>query len=340
LDLIPVAEAVSPAYGKQPTASQIGLASWGASIIKDPSKDLFHMFVSEMGLHCGLTSWYRNSVIVHATAPTADGPFVRKEQLLSYFAHEPVICPVPAAAGGGYLLYKIGCADGAVTGSNGTALAGPCVGCSNGTTAGQCPHPDQVYERACQDLLFAPTLDGPWTRHNLSLPGWDWANLNLGMESHAPLLLENGTVLSFTRSWLPPKPLPSSPVWLVRAERGWNGAYEAVHPDAPVFADGMEDSYLWVDPRGHFHALFHAFDATYSGGHAYSRDGLDWAYSPTPAYSTTVETSPAGGGGSVHYVRRERPHLVLDGGQPTHLVTGVTHPPGDWSFTHVQRIAH
>ena len=85
---------------------------------------------------------------MHATASTPVGPYERKEQVLPAFAHEPVVVPLPESAGGGYAMWKIGCADNATTGSNGTELVGVCTGCRNGTTQGKCPHPDQVYVSA------------------------------------------------------------------------------------------------------------------------------------------------------------------------------------------------
>ena len=41
-------------------------------------------------------------------------------------------------------------------------MPGRCLGCKNGVTdkAVLCSHPDQVYERACQDALFSPSLNG------------------------------------------------------------------------------------------------------------------------------------------------------------------------------------
>ena len=68
---------------------------------------------------------------------------------MSYFAHEPVLLTLP---GGGYVIYKIGCGDGALTGSEGTALVGPCTGCSNGTTEGLCPvvpSPTSSFAKMC-----------------------------------------------------------------------------------------------------------------------------------------------------------------------------------------------
>lgn len=222
---------------------------------------------------------------------------------------------------------------------------GPCTQCDNGTTLGHCPPPDQSYERACQDLLYSQSLHGPWTRRNVSLGDWDWTRLNLGLESHAPVIFPNGSLLTFTRSWVPPAPLPNSPVWLVRADH-WNSTYALVPESwgpAPVFDFGMEDSFMWQDPQGNFHALFHAWDDI--GGHAYSEDGFHWTYAPTKAYSTKVTIES---GEVIDYGRRERPRLIFDKkGNPTHIVNGACGLPGpfnvgvcigDWSFTLVQGI--
>ena len=59
LNVLPVqkpAHAGAPglAYGRVPTASQSGLASWGGSIVKD-ADGLYHLFAAEMSLDCGLT---------------------------------------------------------------------------------------------------------------------------------------------------------------------------------------------------------------------------------------------------------------------------------------------
>jgi hypothetical protein len=57
-----------------------------------------------------------------------------------------------------------------------------------------------------------------------------------------------------------------------------------------------EDATLFVDARGHFHALFHAYnvDKTDScvgsivSAHAYSRDGLAWMGSPVQPFTNEV----------------------------------------------------
>jgi hypothetical protein len=71
-----------------------------------------------------------------------------------------------------------------------------------------------------------------------------------------------------------------------------------------------------------YHALFH--DHKSYGGHAYSRDGLSWSYSPTPPYGNVVNFTD---GSTASLQRRERPHLVFDAsGFISHLSTGA-HPP-------------
>jgi hypothetical protein len=195
LDLLPSAHSDHPglSYGAPPGSAAGGLASWGGSIVTDPhTSGLYHLYAAEMSLGCGLNSWYRNSVIIHATSTSPLGPFVRKDQVLGAFSHEPVVLTLPR--GEGYVLYKIGCADNATTGSNGTwpprlhepIMSGRCEGCKDGVTGKSvlCSHPDQVYERECQDALFSKSLGGPWLRQNLSGFGrsdWPWETVNLGL---------------------------------------------------------------------------------------------------------------------------------------------------------------
>ena len=40
----------------------------------------------------------------------------------------------------------------------------------------------------------------------------------------------------------------------------------------------LEDTFMWQDPRGHFHALFHSFVLGAEGGHGFSRDGVSWTF--------------------------------------------------------------
>ena len=328
-------------YGTLPTASAVGLSSWGGSIVRDPHDGRHHLFAAEITGGCGLSAWARNSAIIHATSSSGPGgPYTRKEEVLPFFAHEPTVVALPG--GGGYVMYKIGCADGAVTGSNHTSppTPGACSACNNGTTTGGCPPVDPSYERTCQEALHADSLDGPWTRHNLTLGFPVWGNQNLGLESVGPVVLDNGTVLTFTRAWHSPGGMSS--ISLVRADR-WNGTYEVVNGS---MGWTLEDSFMFRDKSGFFHALFHAFSRDAVGAHAFSRDGIRWTQARTPAYTKGFIIDE--GGGVLErkvFARRERPHLLLDDDRtPTHLITGLTggflYPQkiDDFSATFVQGI--
>lgn len=111
---------------------------------------------------------------------------------------------------------------------------------------------------------------------NLRMPNWDWRDVILGFESMAPVVLDNGTVLTLTRSWGTPASYPNSAFWLIRGS-AWNGTYAKVDPKvaAQLFLPvTMEDSLMYRDEDGHFHALFHTRDPTAVGVHAISRDSL------------------------------------------------------------------
>ena len=116
------------------------------------------------------------------------------------------------------------------------------------------------------------------------------------------------------------------------------------------------DPTLYVDKRGHFHVLAHAWrgqdedwpqpgcrktqnvswneppfwrltwpgPCTSNGGHAYSIDGREWHISPIPPYSAETEFDD---GSTVFWRARERPHLVFDEhGELAYLLNGVGDP--------------
>jgi len=110
----------------------------------------------------------------------------------------------------------------------------------------------------------------------------------------------------------------------------------------PAICFNWEDQNLWIDKRGNFHTLMHAYRGqpcdypvcdrvhneafcTAVGGHAYSADGFNWYISPVVAYTPTVTWED---GSSVTYRARERPHLIFDPktGDMTHFVNGVGDP--------------
>ena len=111
-----------------------------------------------------------------------------------------------------------------------------------------------------------------------------------------------------------------------------------------TFPIGLEDTFMWQDPRGHYHALFHSFILGAVGGHAFSKDGLDWTFGSKAngflqdgAYGLNVTLQNQS---VVRLERRERPHLLLDmAGNPLVLTNGVqsagfsSQPGYDFTYT-------
>jgi hypothetical protein len=73
---------------------------------------------------------------------------------------------------------------------------------------------------------------------------------------------------------------------------------------------------------------------------AWSKDGLEWSYSPYSAWGASVQYTD---GTRERFHRRERPHVLTDSdGFPTHLSSGVQPQgvTGDYSYTLVQPTSH
>jgi hypothetical protein len=97
--------------------------------------------------------------------------------------------------------------------------------------------------------------------------------------------------------------------------------------NAPIGA--YEDAFLWIDPRGNWHALFHVWSSEISpnclntnvSAHAFSSNGLEWFFSPIQPYNSTVALND---GTTFVTPTRERPKLFFGAdGEPTHLYNGA-----------------
>jgi hypothetical protein len=93
---------------------------------------------------------------------------------------------------------------------------------------------------------------------------------------------------------------------------------------APSAAFPSTQPFLWIDKRGRWHIINHAYSnveyencaASAVSAHFFSPDGKNWSFSPQP-YGHTVSYDD----GTEHtYVTLERPNLHFDAsGQMTHL---------------------
>eukprot|EP00040_Diaphanoeca_grandis_P025436 m.140917 g.140917 ORF g.140917 m.140917 type:complete len:549 (-) comp30149_c0_seq1:183-1829(-) len=124
----------------------------------------------------------------------------------------------------------------------------------------------------------------------------------------------------------------------------WQGPYSVLSRDGANTSSGFwdapllsstgtaqqncEDGQIYRDSRGDFHMLFHYFglsnDHGDHGGHAFaSANGTDWQFSEGHAWNLTVTFRGSPALASAQYGYRQRPHVVLDNGDITHVLTGV-----------------
>lgn len=285
-----------------PAVSGYGLSpplrsAWGGNVLEDAA-GVFHLHVAEMAHSCPLTDWGVSSFVTHATSTTPLGPFVKKSVATGVWSHNPQALQL---ADGSYAIFHIGSGVGGhppnCSWAPGTEGPSDSLGGSNGST-----------------VHTSPSLEGPWT----PFPSFGVPSCN----NPAPLRHTNGTLFLLCDSSV-----------LYRAP-GLGGPWVRVlQLPAPVNAPvgAYEDGFLWVDPRGAWHALFHVWSskipvpytcvAANVSAHAFSSDGLAWHYSPLQPYNTTVHVDD---GTSFVTPTRERPKLFFGpDGEPAFLYNGA-----------------
>ena len=176
------------------------------------------------------------------------------------------------------------------------------------------------------ELLTSRSLDGPWAFETACGPNATGTHpfFPASVDNPAPLFFADGSVGVMFRSYTRASAPLHSSIGIARAP-SWRGPWAL--PAVPIFPGLEEDPFWWHQAStGSYHALFHNMGGCGAVGcHAWSRDGLRWTLSATPAYNYTVAFA---GGGATTFSRRERPQLVFDpdSGAPTHLINGVQLP--------------
>jgi hypothetical protein len=97
------AGASKPAY----TGMTSDQTAWGGHPIWDAKSKLWHGYFAEMTEHCTLSAWTTNSIIVHATSSSVDGPFEFKDVVQPAWSHNPLVTQDPIT--GDILIAHIGC---------------------------------------------------------------------------------------------------------------------------------------------------------------------------------------------------------------------------------------
>lgn len=322
------------AYGHGSGPGSLNHSSWGGGPpVYDRATGKYHLFVSELAAHCGMSTWMRMSQSVRATADSPEGPYTRQEVVIGTESHNTYYGYSPTD--GMHLIYTI------FPGESPRSCNPPPPNCSNGVTPGG----DQLHYRGpwasntCNstgkrtNIRSSRSLLGPWETHAIDF-SYDaapngTAPPNCGTSNPAPYVFPNGTVLMVARGkdggFVNHTHVLYHNIWLYRAP-AWNATYEWVPSDgvngalkvgAGTAGPPTEDPTLYRGRRG-FHILFHSSpDLT----HAWSEDGLSWSWNKT--VMGPAELRPLGGGDN------ERPRVLLDDdGDLDWVFVGQLLPPG------------
>lgn len=281
-------------------------SSWGGGVIRDPKSGKWIMFLSQMNMACGLGTWGTNSRCVLAESDTPSGPYIQTRVVVDSWCHgaTPGYDPVSQT----WLFNHMG---------NGQEKRGGCFICSNGTTTsstkGQCTK-GGAGTVDTGSALTSQSPHGPYTAQPKMTNGANCESFFIpngtlymacpsGGHTTAPNCNGNNAFLHMSRAATIHDAIEGNYEAMPVRTRlaGTNDPYEAV----PTFCFNWEDQNLWVDHRGNFHTLMHAFrgqpcdypvcdrarNHTFCsavGGHAFSTNGFDWDVSPVIAYTPTV----------------------------------------------------
>ena len=301
-----------PGGGIYGYAAPNATTSWGGNAIAESTNGTvtWHLYASEMaGRDCGLHVWRSQSTVVHATAPTVEGPYTRRATVVGAEAHNPQAIVV----NGSWYLFHIGKGD-----SGGTPKD-----CNETTTANAAATANATATATAggggggggSTLHVATSPYGPFSPVAGQAPS--------GCNNPSPVLHPNGTLFLFC-------------TWSIRASgsgspRGPWGPATAVRPPNTA-ARTWEDPFLWIDARGHFHVLSHTWSAlpypsNAISGHAFSADGGagSWTFSAVEPYGNVIEHED---GTAQRFATLERPKLLFTDAArphtPTHLINGAS----------------
>jgi len=363
--------------------------TWGGDIVYNAHDKTHHLFVTAMTDGCSLRSWQTHSRIEHAISHTGiTGPYEFVDVAVPIWSHNPKVIALQqqnqktngsfaSSSAPSLALFHIGMGAGpADLHKNCTKQDYYSIWQRRGhsdddggkddasTKASRNLFQDQknsastIGTRAARSgtIHTAPSVQGPWT----PLP-----NNTLGYcNNPAPFVVHDRTkgvsiiYIVCDHNVLKQAHNVGGP-WTTIGEiiPSENNDGSITNDDA---GGGImyEDPSLYVDHRGHFHVIFHAYvpyenpphghDCSNStvAAHFFSVDGRQWYRSPGQPYGSQIqlleETATAAGGGGGGHGRstimtlstRERPTLIFDTDpvtgrvqQLTHLLTGACSAP-------------
>ena len=227
--------------------------------IWDAKSQLWHGYFAEMTDHCTLSAWTTNSIIVHATSKSAEGPFKFKDIVQPAWSHNPLVTQDPVT--GEILIAHIGCgkiADGMQPKNCSKQHTAPRRRTEQGdgplpSHGGPCECPNYGAKVpphvSCQTLqiMRGSSPDGPWVDETVA-----WPLLNT---SEWPSSLSNPTLLlpaadgqpvllGFNGNMAPPlnKGGTSHAGLMVSRSGSWKGPYVPRNQAAPRCAAAFRPS--------------------------------------------------------------------------------------------------
>ncbi|KAL4927797.1 uncharacterized protein BDV17DRAFT_299061 [Aspergillus undulatus] len=298
-----------------------GNSSWGGTIVQDPQNPtLFHLIASQFADGCGLSGWRPFSFIFRAESQTGpQGPYYYADSISKPFRHNPQVIWSPADEK--YLFYTIGADDNEVRDK-----------CSS---ISYTQWPNNISVSAATDIR------GPWSPFELVLASVEPHSTN---PSPFPLWTPGDRTSRIA--------LAVEDLAIFQADN-YEDTYDLVHTQrwntSEYSPTWTEDSFLWRDKRGNWHALAHwMIDLVERDGQRYPRVGAHmfardlagpWHWHQHEVFNSTVTYTD----GSVQTLqRRERAKIFFsDDGEftPLYLVTGVQEMgEGSRSSTFIQPI--
>lgn len=311
--------------------------SWGASVLKDDN-GIYHMWVSVMANNCSIEYWSRNSYVIHATSTKPEGPYTYVDDAFPVMAHE---IDVKRGPDGKWIAFiTAGIQDGKL----GTSSYGEALNCGeNGEPLKQVTGGiDYGASTEATVLLTTDSPYGPWSDPIVLL---EPAELLDGIDANfSAVVHEDGSLVGLWRTY----PSGSQVHWVTASDYLDPDTYKWQNEEETVFespydgftSEGLEDMFVWFDSDEElYHAIFHdmvVLDKTefHDGlSHAYSSDGKNWIYTGEAA-GTVVNYDT----GRTTRSSRARPHLIIEDGEITHLISAEQTPENGRNFTLIEPV--
>ncbi|UXP32644.1 glycoside hydrolase family protein [Reichenbachiella agarivorans] len=310
---------------------QEGYWVWGSSVIKGEDH-LYHMYVSRwpqyLPFHPG---WMIASEIVHAVSETPEGPYRFSDVALGargaqYWdgrsSHNPKVVKYKDT----YILYYMGSTHPfeEVTTQNVDEFTLDSKWCIAGRW------------RKRIGIATAKSPYGPWERLEAPIldvkPDTFYSFLT---SNPSPLIKDDGSVVLLFkgRGYQSDEISHGDMSVSVATAPSYKGPY-VVMGDEPLFSEQnfgeIEDPHLWSDRHGyHMVAKDQRGRITGEAGDgllAHSKDGLTWVVDQNPqAYTKTVKWD---NGKIIQQGQLERPFVLVEEGEPTHIFFATMDGPG------------